>query len=128
MLIVVVNIKNSVASPFRLYRDPMNELKKRSTLFNEVIVKSWWTILFFLIVFFIYDRGMHYRDLEITKLTKKLQELDEEKMIAVKLQHQLNLQIESQTDSAWIEMVLMKSLGLVPEGEKKVLFLEKDAG
>lgn len=37
-------------------------------------------------------------------------------------QQELILQIESQTDPAWVEMVLKRNLGLVPEGQVKVYF------
>ena len=35
---------------------------------------------------------------------------------------QLQLKIASQTDPAWIEMILMRDLGVVPEGYLKVYF------
>lgn len=33
-------------------------------------------------------------------------------------------QVNSQNDPAWIEIVLKKELGLVPEGQKKIYFLK----
>lgn len=101
--------------------------KKQSTLFLEVVVKSWWTILFFLVIFFVYDRGVHYRNLEVEKLTKKLEDLNSTKLAALQLKKELQQQIDSQRDPAWIELVLMRALGLVPEGEKKILFVEKES-
>lgn len=32
------------------------------------------------------------------------------------------LEINSQSDPAWVELMLMKNLGLVPEGQIKVFF------
>ena len=38
----------------------------------------------------------------------------------------LKLQINSQKDPAWIELTLMKGLGLVPEGQLKVYFTKDE--
>lgn len=99
-------------------------MKRHSKLFEEVIVKSWWTILFFLVCYFAYDRGLHYRTLEKEKLTKKLEMLSQERRRALIHHDYLRLQLESQHDNAWIELVLMRGLGLVPEGQQKVIFLK----
>ncbi len=101
--------------------------KKRSRLFEEAILKSWWTILFFLVCYFAYDEGVRRRNIEKEHLNKKLSDLCVEKECAVKLQRELKEQIESQNDCAWIELMLMKGLGLVPEGKRKVCFKKKDA-
>lgn len=96
-----------------------------SNLFEEFIVKSWWTILFFLICYFAYDQAMKDRKMEETQLRKKLHLLSEETQTALKTQEDFRMQLKSQGDSRWIELTLMKGLGLVPEGEKKVHFLRK---
>src|ERR1700722_10349701 len=93
--------------------------KKRSRLFEAVIVKSWWTILFFLLCYFLYDEGMRRRNGEKEHLKKKLTDLFVDKERALKIQWELKEQIESQNDHAWIELTLMKGLGVVPEGERK---------
>jgi hypothetical protein len=98
--------------------------KKRSRLFEELILKSWWTILFFLLCYFVYDQGMRRRHAEEDALIKKASDFVVEKERALKHQEDLKLQLMSQDDSAWIEMVLMKNLGLVPEGQRKVCFKE----
>ncbi len=96
---------------------------RHSRLFEELLQKSWWVILFFLICLFAYDHAMKKRHQEETQLKKKLEDIRYEKSIAMEKQEELKLQIASQTDPAWIEMTLMKGLGLVPEGQKKVLFV-----
>jgi hypothetical protein len=40
----------------------------------------------------------------------------------MKIQEKLLLTINSQSDPAWIELVLFRELGLVPEGAAKVWF------
>ena len=96
--------------------------KKRSRLYEEVILKSWWMILFFLLCYFLYDQGVRRRNCEKEQLSKKLSDLRIEKEKALKIQTELKEQIASQDDHAWIELTLMKGLGLVPEGQRKVYF------
>jgi hypothetical protein len=100
--------------------------KRRSRLFEEVIIKSWWMILFFFLCYFLYDEGVARRNLEKAHLNKKLTDLYAEKEKVLRIQRELKEQIESQGDHAWIELTLMKGLGLVPEGERKVCFLKKE--
>lgn len=98
---------------------------KRSRLFEELVVKSWWTILFFLICFFAYDQAAGRREREEQKLRIKLQQLTLAKVEALSLQERLKREMASQEDDHWIELVLMQKLGLVPEGQTKVHFLKK---
>lgn len=97
-----------------------------SRLFIEVVIKSWWVIVFFLICFFIYDRSWQELNMEKIDLHSTLLELIEEKKQAVELQEELKLKIYSQKDPAWIEMTLLKGLGLVPEGQTKVYFQKQE--
>lgn len=55
-------------------------------------------------------------------LLQKLYELTEEKELALTLQKDLQQRINSQSDHDWIEMTLMRKLGLVAEGQTKVFF------
>lgn len=52
--------------------------------------------------------------------------MQNEKQKALQKQQDLKWQINSQSDLAWIELTLMKGLGLVPEGKKKVFFYPSD--
>ena len=99
--------------------------RARSRLFEELIAKSWWSILFFLLCYFAYDQALAHRKREEVRLRKKLESLTLQKEIAKERQEELKLQIASQNDPEWIEMTLKKELGLVPEGEKKVHFISK---
>ncbi len=96
--------------------------KKRSRLFEELILKSWWAILFFLITFFAFDQAGARRSREEHLLRQKVASLLQKKSDAVEFQEELELIIASQNDPAWIELTLMKELGLVPEGNTKILF------
>ena len=96
---------------------------KRSRLFEELILKSWWAILFFMVCFFAYDQAGRRRDREELVLKEKYQQILCAKEEASILQEELKREIASQNDASWIELVLMQKLGLVPEGQQKVHFV-----
>ncbi len=91
-------------------------------LFETLIIKSWWVILFMLISYIGYDQGIKKRKANIFEITCRLQDLEVEKKLTLAQKEDLLLRINSQSDPAWIEMVLMKELGVVPEGQIKVHF------
>lgn len=99
--------------------------RPRSRLFEEVILKSWWTILFFLLCFFAYDQAVQHKIHEKDKLKEKLNLLKVEKERALAKQEDLKRQIASQEDESFIELTLMRRLGLVPEGQTKVHFIPR---
>lgn len=98
------------------------EEKRPVRVFDEVIVKSWWVILFFLLIFFAFDQAMQRKKVELSNLENKKVAHLEERRVKEEEQKLLLLQINSQSDPAWIELTLMRCLGLVPEGERKVFF------
>jgi hypothetical protein len=102
------------------------QTQERSRLFEEIILKSWWTILFFLTCFFAYDQAIKRRSREEMQLQKKLSYLYTEINSELEDRQELQLQLNSQNDPTWIELILMKSLGLVPESQTKVLFMLED--
>lgn len=57
-------------------------------------------------------------------LVDRMRELEITRDVAVAEKERLELEIHSQSDPLWIQLALMKGLGLVPEGQKKVLFQE----
>lgn len=59
---------------------------------------------------------------EKNRLQVKLDQLQLEKEKALATQKVLLKQMNSQSDPAWIELVLKRELGVIPEGETKVLF------
>jgi cbb3-type cytochrome oxidase subunit 3 len=101
-------------------------MAKRSRLFEELVLKSWWTILFFLICFFAYDQAAKRRVREEEKLRDKLEQLLLAKEEALAIQEEFKRDIRSQSDERWIELLLMQKLGLVPEGQIKVHFVKKN--
>jgi len=95
---------------------------KPAHLFEEIFLHSWWVILFIIICFMFYEQGQKRRkeDFEIFRgqVTDLQTQINNEK----DSQQTLTMQINSQSDPAWVELTLMKGLGLVPEGQTKVYF------
>lgn len=86
------------------------------------LIRSTWVILFILICFMLYEKGMRKRNQEYMKLQGHFEELDRKKSERLAERDRLALQINSQSDPAWVELTLMRGLGLVPEGATKVYF------
>ncbi len=76
-------------------------------------------------MFFAYDRAIAHRNREEGKLRRKFEYLMQEEKKDLAHQAELKRQIASQNDEAWIEMTLMRCLGLVPEGQTKVHFIPR---
>lgn len=87
-----------------------------------VFIQSWWIIAFIIACTMMYEQGLKKRDALYQQLTDQWLSLQKEKQEALYHQQNLELQINSQSDLAWVELALMKGLGLVPEGQQKVYF------
>lgn len=83
---------------------------------------SWITITFAILSIGILERGLSKLYLEQIKLERQYEELLKQKKQALELQYQLTKQINSQSDPAWLELILKKTLGVVPEGQIKIYF------
>lgn len=94
------------------------------TVIPCIFIRSWWVIAFFLICIISYEQGLKKRNVIYQQLTDQQLSLQKEKEEALLHQKNLQLQINSQSDLAWVELALMKGLGLVPEGQKKVYFYQ----
>ncbi len=91
-----------------------------------VFIRSWWVMAFVFGSAIIYEQGLKERHSLYHQLTEQRLALLQEKQEALRQQQNLQLQINSQSDLAWIELTLMKGLGLVPEGQQKVYFYENN--
>ena len=92
----------------------------------QQIVDSWWVVLFFFIAYLVSLAAFSERNAHIKKLHAQVFDLENQKKNALDLYKSLSNQIESEQDPRWIELILIKKLGLVPEGQIKVRF-KKDA-
>lgn len=91
-------------------------------MFKELLFKSWWVILFSIICYMFYEQQLIKRDVQFIMLKNTMAELQKQKREALTQQEDLLLQINSQSDPDWVELTLMKGLGLVPEGYTKAYF------
>lgn len=70
--------------------------------------------------FYLYAKEQ--KDRSYQEMAARLKALEIEKGIALAQQEELISQIQSQSDPAWVEMVLKRNLGLVPKDQTKVYF------
>ena len=97
-----------------------------AALFEETILRSWWVVLFILLCYAVYEQAMKQHHTDYNRLHDHWVALAHEKDEALARHEDLCLQIHSQSDPAWVELILMKKLGLVPEGQTKVFFMKKE--
>jgi hypothetical protein len=84
--------------------------------------RSWWVVAFCLMTAFAHYHFHKEKKAALNSLSIRLQDMELEKLLALEKRGDLELRIASQNDPAWIEMVLMRDLGVVPEGFLKVHF------
>ena len=84
--------------------------------------RSWWVVCFCLIAGLVHFHFLKEKKNALSLLGCRLEEMEIEKLLALEKREDLRLRISSQNDPAWIEMVLIRDLGVVPEGFLKVHF------
>jgi len=82
----------------------------------------WWAIAFCLATVSVYFHFVSEKRNAIADLSSRLDKMQKEKLASLLERESLRLQIDSQSDPSWIEMILMRDLGVVPEGWLKVHF------
>lgn len=86
-------------------------------------MRSWnFFIAFCLVGSCIYFPLINGKKGDVAALYQRLEMAITQKKAAIEKQEDLKLRLASQNDPAWIEMVLMRDLGVVPEGFLKVHF------
>lgn len=93
---------------------------------EKFFLQTWWVLLFGIICYMFFEQGMQARDREYVKLQKNYSDLEKQKKEALALQKKLLLEINSQSDPSWVELILMKCLGLIPEDQIKVFFNKRE--
>lgn len=93
---------------------------------RNIIAQSWWVVLFASICSIVYSHASHKKNEVLASLDDHLSTLKNEKGLLLQEKEDLLLQVNSQSDPAWIQLTLMKGLGLVPEGQLKVYFYSDD--
>ncbi|HNA62013.1 MAG TPA: hypothetical protein PKW79_02935 [Rhabdochlamydiaceae bacterium] len=97
-------------------------LQNRHFIGESWLARSWWVIAFVILGSIVYFSAMHHKNNSYKEMLACLYGFEKEKALAVAEHQELILQIDSQSDPAWVEMVLKRNLGLVPEGQVKVYF------
>lgn len=101
-------------------------LRKKASLKKQIykvcILDSWWVWGFALLCYFLYNGGIKKKQETYATLQARMMELQAQKLAMLEIQENLLLEINSESDPAWVELTLMRRLGMVPEGQKKVYF------
>ena len=102
--------------------------KKREAFLTSIerhFLQSWWMVIFILCCYLGYEQGLNKREEDFSKLHHQYTGLLQEKKQLEIQRESLLRQINSQSDPDWVELTLMKGLGLVAEGQTKVLFTDQ---
>ena len=91
------------------------------------LVRAWWVVAFAILTFALYEQSSGKLTRSIDKLKIQAAELEKSVTLAESTQVDLKLQVASQSDPTWIELSLIKGLGLVPEGYTKIYYEEIEA-
>ena len=84
--------------------------------------KTWWVTGFCTLAFVVFGHAMKSRSRAVEELAFRCSEMEKMSLVAALEKEELSLQIASQSDPAWIELVLLREVGVVPEGFLKVHF------
>lgn len=118
-----------IPANYKVFTAEMRNYRGKASLgANEksFLSKNGWVILFIVLCSVLYFNATHKKNQVIIPLGQHLKSLKSEKELLVQQKEDLKLQINSQSDPAWIQLTLMKGLGLVPEGQLKVYFYGDD--
>ncbi|WP_420422530.1 hypothetical protein [Simkania sp.] len=89
------------------------------------LLTNWWVGAFMLMAVALYAQALYQKNQLASLLTKKAELLKKEKELATRDQEQLELRIKSEEDPEWALLVLKQRLGVVEEGETKVIFQKR---
>lgn len=84
--------------------------------------RNWWFVLFCCIAALVHVHFSKEKKESLKLLRARLAQMEQEKLQALQTKEDLEITIASQSDPAWIEMILIRELGVVPEGFLKVHF------
>lgn len=106
-------------------KDPIRS-KADKSIGKNAFFQYGWVLLCMVGSCFMYLHAMNKKKQVVEVLKCQLYALQSEKQALLEERKDLKLQIHSQKDPAWIELTLMKGLGLVPEGQLKVYFTKDE--
>jgi hypothetical protein len=100
-------------------------MKRSENTLYLFFFRCWWTILVIVFCWGFYLHAMHQKKVLYSELKSKVCLLEKQLYQAVDAREDLLAQRASLSDPAWIELLLKKQLGLVPQGQTKVYFFEE---
>lgn len=101
----------------------LNNKTKKWNFFQETGTNQpWWMIVFISGCCVFYFHAIYWKEISYQEMMLKVSKLESEKTKMSLYQQELVAQINSQKDPRWIEMILKKKLGMVPENQIKVYF------
>ncbi len=100
--------------------------KKQPSLSKNTVVSelydSWWVVLVLIFISMLYLKTHEAKDKQINFLASKLESLENEKLLANNRRDKLLLEIQSLQDPDYVEMLLIKEMGVVPQDSIQVRF------
>lgn len=99
-------------------------MKREAALSHSMFFKTSFAVFVILTCALFYEHSLKIYSEEYEALNIRLTRLRDEYDKAVAINTDLKRHVNSQSDPAWIEMTLIKGLGLMPEGHQKVLFVK----
>jgi hypothetical protein len=97
-----------------------------ASFFEAYLLPFWWVIFILMLCTLFYESSLEKINLEYANRHHQYLELQNEQHKALAIQEDFLLQINSQSDQDWVELTLMKVLGLVPDEQVKVFFTNQD--
>ena len=103
------------------FEEKRTAMPKPSSLI-EIFRTHWWMVTFLSIIALFAWQSSQKQRRALLDLQTRFTSILHEKETAASEFEDLLLQIRAQNDPDWVELVLMRRLGLVPEGQTKVYF------
>ena len=91
-------------------------------IFPNLLLRNWWVIIFLIMSWAIFIQVIHKKNRVVHTLNKRVQNLENACAKAESEKISLMLRKQSKDDPNSIELVLKEKLGVVPEGQIKVIF------
>jgi len=91
-------------------------------LFPRILSHNWWVIVFILMFGAFYLQALHKKNCLMIKMGEKVKELNQAYSLAEAEKEELLSRVCNRDDPEWMELVLKEKLGVVSEGQIKVVF------
>lgn len=89
---------------------------------SQILKNNWWFLLSIVVASFLYSHFISVKKRCLQNLVEEMSKKDQELLVACETRESLQDHLVSQSDPAWVELILMRELGVVPEGWLKIHF------